>query len=202
MTAWSTGSGSCGPLRHGSSESDGSLSSPRSGAPIRPRPIPTKQTSGRRRSNIISRSLPWGISFRRLTLHLRPVFRSIRFCAPSLSRAETSTNTGQEHAGIQRITAHGTAASPRGKGVRRSQSRAWAISVAPIGSQEGRFAPAARPCTRATSATRRVEAEKLTNDDSLRRFVPRRAPSPWLHENGKWWPKPQPADGGAAPALG
>lgn len=47
-----------------------------------------------------------------------------------------------------------------------------------------------------------VEAEVLTNDDSLRRFVPRRAPSPWLHENGKWWPKPQPADGGAAPALG
>jgi hypothetical protein len=34
-----------------------------------------------------------------------------------------------------------------------------------------------------------VEAEVLTNDDSLRRFVPPRAPSPWLHENGEWWPK-------------
>jgi hypothetical protein len=34
-----------------------------------------------------------------------------------------------------------------------------------------------------------VETEVLTNDDSLRRFVPPRAPSPWIHENGEWWPK-------------
>lgn len=36
-----------------------------------------------------------------------------------------------------------------------------------------------------------VEAEVISNDDSLRRFVPPRAPSPWLHENGEWWPKSQ-----------
>jgi hypothetical protein len=34
-----------------------------------------------------------------------------------------------------------------------------------------------------------VEAEVLTNDDSFREYVPPRAPSPWLHENGEWWPK-------------
>jgi hypothetical protein len=36
-----------------------------------------------------------------------------------------------------------------------------------------------------------VEAEVLTNDDSFREYVPPRAPSPWLHENGEWWPKSQ-----------
>ncbi len=35
-----------------------------------------------------------------------------------------------------------------------------------------------------------VEAEVIANDSSLARFVPPRAPSPWLHENGEWWPKP------------
>jgi hypothetical protein len=34
-----------------------------------------------------------------------------------------------------------------------------------------------------------VQAEVLMNDDALRRYVPPRAPSPWLHENGEWWPK-------------
>jgi len=34
-----------------------------------------------------------------------------------------------------------------------------------------------------------VEAEVLANDDSLKRFVPPRAPSPWLHQDGEWWPK-------------
>jgi hypothetical protein len=34
-----------------------------------------------------------------------------------------------------------------------------------------------------------VEAEVLADDATLRRFVPPRAPSPWLHENGEWWPK-------------
>jgi hypothetical protein len=34
-----------------------------------------------------------------------------------------------------------------------------------------------------------VEAEVLANDGALTRFVPPRAPSPWLHEDGEWWPK-------------
>jgi hypothetical protein len=34
-----------------------------------------------------------------------------------------------------------------------------------------------------------VEAEVLTNDDSFREYVPPQAPSPWLHEDGEWWPK-------------
>jgi hypothetical protein len=38
-----------------------------------------------------------------------------------------------------------------------------------------------------------VEAEILASDPELGRFVPPRAPSPWLHEDGEWWPK---ADGG------
>jgi len=34
-----------------------------------------------------------------------------------------------------------------------------------------------------------VEAEVLANDPALVRLVPPRAPSPWLHEGGEWWPK-------------
>lgn len=34
-----------------------------------------------------------------------------------------------------------------------------------------------------------VEAEVLTNDTALSEYVPPRAPSSWLHENGEWWPK-------------
>jgi hypothetical protein len=34
-----------------------------------------------------------------------------------------------------------------------------------------------------------VEAEVLTDDDSLSDYVPPRAPSPWIHEDGEWWPK-------------
>jgi hypothetical protein len=34
-----------------------------------------------------------------------------------------------------------------------------------------------------------VEAEVLASDPALGRFVPERAPSPWIHEDGKWWPK-------------
>ena len=123
--------------------------------------------------------------------------------AELIQRPRPPRTLAREHAGIQRITAHGTAASPLGKGVRRSQSRARAILVAPIGSQEGRFAPAPHvPASALHRLLDAVEAEVLTNDDSLRRFVPRRAPSPWLHENGKWWPKPAARSGGAAPALG
>jgi hypothetical protein len=35
-----------------------------------------------------------------------------------------------------------------------------------------------------------AEAEVLASDADLSRFVPPREPSPWLHENGEWWPKP------------
>ncbi len=35
-----------------------------------------------------------------------------------------------------------------------------------------------------------VEAEVIGNDASLARFVPSRAPSPWLRQDGEWWPKP------------
>jgi hypothetical protein len=36
-----------------------------------------------------------------------------------------------------------------------------------------------------------VELEVLAKDDGdLSRFVPPRAPSPWLHQNGEWWPNP------------
>lgn len=35
-----------------------------------------------------------------------------------------------------------------------------------------------------------VEAEVLADDAALSRFVPPRAPSPWLHQDGEWWPKP------------
>jgi hypothetical protein len=34
-----------------------------------------------------------------------------------------------------------------------------------------------------------IEAEVLGEDAALREYVPPRAPSPWLYENGEWWPK-------------
>jgi hypothetical protein len=34
-----------------------------------------------------------------------------------------------------------------------------------------------------------VEAEVLAGDPGLADYVPPRAPSPWIHENGEWWPK-------------
>jgi hypothetical protein len=34
-----------------------------------------------------------------------------------------------------------------------------------------------------------VEAEVLSERPELADYVPPRAPSPWLHENGEWWPK-------------
>jgi hypothetical protein len=34
-----------------------------------------------------------------------------------------------------------------------------------------------------------VEAEVLSEDPSLATFMPPRAPSPWIHEDGEWWPK-------------
>lgn len=37
-----------------------------------------------------------------------------------------------------------------------------------------------------------VEAEVIASDPGLADYVPPRAPSPWVHENGEWWPK---ADG-------
>jgi hypothetical protein len=33
-----------------------------------------------------------------------------------------------------------------------------------------------------------VEAEVLSKDAALSRFVPPREPSPWLHQDGEWWP--------------
>jgi len=34
-----------------------------------------------------------------------------------------------------------------------------------------------------------VEAEVLAEDAALSRFVPPRAPSRWLQQDGEWWPK-------------
>ena len=39
-----------------------------------------------------------------------------------------------------------------------------------------------------------VEAEVLASDPSLAAYFPPRAPSPWLHEGGEWWPKPEGLD--------
>jgi len=36
-----------------------------------------------------------------------------------------------------------------------------------------------------------VEAEVLTKNPRFDRFMPPRPRSPWLHENGEWWPKPE-----------
>jgi len=36
-----------------------------------------------------------------------------------------------------------------------------------------------------------VEAEVLSSDDALARFVPPRSPSPWIHHDGRWWPRPE-----------
>jgi hypothetical protein len=41
-----------------------------------------------------------------------------------------------------------------------------------------------------------VEAEVLSKNDSLRRFIPPRAPSPWLREGSRWLPKGYTADVG------
>lgn len=38
-----------------------------------------------------------------------------------------------------------------------------------------------------------VEDEVLANDAALSDYVPRRAPSPWLHQEGEWWPKTEDA---------
>jgi hypothetical protein len=35
-----------------------------------------------------------------------------------------------------------------------------------------------------------VETEVLTNEPTFSEYVPPRARSPWLHQNGEWWPKP------------
>lgn len=35
-----------------------------------------------------------------------------------------------------------------------------------------------------------VEDQVLSKDAALSRYVPPRAPSPWLHQDGEWWPKP------------
>jgi hypothetical protein len=35
-----------------------------------------------------------------------------------------------------------------------------------------------------------VEAEVLAEREELRRFLLPRAPSPWLHVDGQWWPRP------------
>jgi hypothetical protein len=38
-----------------------------------------------------------------------------------------------------------------------------------------------------------VEAEVLSSRPELARFVPQRAPSPWVYMDGEWWPKPDDA---------
>jgi hypothetical protein len=35
-----------------------------------------------------------------------------------------------------------------------------------------------------------VEAEVLSKNRGLSEYVPPRAPSPWLHADGEWWPLP------------
>ena len=39
-----------------------------------------------------------------------------------------------------------------------------------------------------------VEAEVLAASPTLSRFVPPRAPAPWLHVEGEWWPRPVEAE--------
>ena len=39
-----------------------------------------------------------------------------------------------------------------------------------------------------------VEAEVLASDPALNRFLLPRAPSPWLHHDGEWWPTAEDAD--------
>jgi hypothetical protein len=34
-----------------------------------------------------------------------------------------------------------------------------------------------------------VEADVLPKNAALSEYMPPRAPSPWIHENGEWWPK-------------
>jgi len=34
-----------------------------------------------------------------------------------------------------------------------------------------------------------VEADVLSSDATFSEYIPPRAPSPWLHANGEWWPK-------------
>ena len=36
-----------------------------------------------------------------------------------------------------------------------------------------------------------IEAEVLNDAPDLQRCLPPRAPSPWIHEGGEWWPKPR-----------
>ena len=36
-----------------------------------------------------------------------------------------------------------------------------------------------------------AEAEVLESTPSLSEYIPERAPSPWVYENGEWWPKPE-----------
>lgn len=40
-----------------------------------------------------------------------------------------------------------------------------------------------------------VEAEVLRDDETLSSYVPARAPSPWLHDDGEWWPSNASAPG-------
>jgi hypothetical protein len=46
-----------------------------------------------------------------------------------------------------------------------------------------------------------VEAEVLANDAELTRFVPPRAPSPWLQQDGEWWPDSSHDLGGRHPGA-
>jgi hypothetical protein len=36
-----------------------------------------------------------------------------------------------------------------------------------------------------------AEAEVVSKDAALSRYVPARAPSPWIHQDGEWWPTPE-----------
>jgi hypothetical protein len=35
-----------------------------------------------------------------------------------------------------------------------------------------------------------IEVEVIAANPTLSRFVPPRAPLPWLYHDGEWWPKP------------
>lgn len=43
-----------------------------------------------------------------------------------------------------------------------------------------------------------VDADVLDGDRSFAEFIPPRAPSPWLHEDGEWWPKAAESETGSA----
>ena len=41
-----------------------------------------------------------------------------------------------------------------------------------------------------------IEIEVLREDETLRSYIPARAPSPWVYADGEWWPGPASSDPG------